>query len=313
MPAQHRSRHPLTGDPPTGDPHTYGGDVLAVQAHLTDRDRLIIDWVNRHGVLTTAQLTAAFFTNPTTAAHRLAKLRDLRLLDRFHRPAPGAWLSPWHWVIGPLGATITAAADGTTPPTPRALRARHAGLANSVKLPHLLGVNQFFIDLHVYARTHPHTALVQWWSEAETITRFHGLIHPDGHALWRHHDTLVGVFVEHDRGTEPLSRLVRKLSAYNQLTTNGGPTYPILFWLPNPTRETNLHRELAQHVSDRQTTVATAVASPDGPGHSETVSDLHDNPGRWALHQLPCDHGNPNSVYSPAVNDPAFDPPPHLR
>jgi hypothetical protein len=142
MPAPRQTRHPLPGDPhdtnhnnsqrqPTAHRRApaprpvrpgpraraargpAGGDVLAAQAHLTDRDRTIIDWVDRHGVLTTTQLTAAWFTSPTTAAHRLAKLRELGLLDRFHRPAPGAWFTPWHWVIGPLGAAITAdPADG---------------------------------------------------------------------------------------------------------------------------------------------------------------------------------------------------------
>jgi hypothetical protein len=335
MPVQRRGRHPLTGDSPTDDNtinqrrpivpgssitrpvcpacRSAGGDVLAVQAHLTDRDRTIIDWVDRHGVLVTAQLTAAFFTSPTTAAHRLAKLRTLGLLDRFHRPAPGAWFSPWHWVIGPLGATINAAATGTKPPTPQALRTRHAALTGSVKLPHLLGVNQFFIDLHVHARSHPHAALVRWWSETETTTRFHGLIHPDGHALWRHHDTLVGTFVEHDRGTESLPRLIRKLSAYEQLAANGGPTYPIVFWLSSSTRETNLHRELARHPLDPKLTVATAVATPGGPGPADAVWALHDTPGRWALHQLPSDHGDPNSVYAPAVTEPEPDPPTSLR
>jgi hypothetical protein len=284
--------------------------VLAVQSHLTTRDLTIIDWADRHGVLTTAQLTAAFFTSPTTAAHRLAKLRALDLLDRFHRPMPGGWFGPWHWVIGPLGAAITAAARNRQPPTPRALRARHAGLADTTKLPHLLGVNQFFVDLHAHARRHPHTALVRWWSEPETATRYHGRIHPDGHALWRDHDTTVGVFLEFDRGTEPLHRLAGKLAAYDQLASAGGPAYPVLFWLPSPGRETNLQTELARHrhrgVVPVATTAATAAGAPDGPGPAGPVWALHDRAGRWALHQLPCDHGDPRSLYTPDLTDPGL-------
>jgi hypothetical protein len=327
MPTPGPARHPLTGDPHGTDnstsrrqPAAHGrppatrpaqparrpaaGDVLAVQAHLTDRDRTIIDWVDRHGVLTTTQLTAAWFTSPTTAAHRLAKLRALGLLDRFHRPAPGAWFTPWHWVIGPLGAQITAATAGTSAPTPQTLRARHAALANSTKLTHLLGVNQFFIDLHVHTRHHPDTTLVRWWSEAETAERFHGLIHPDGHALWRHGDTLIGVFVEHDTGSEPLHRVVGKLAAYDQLAANGGPRYPILFWLPNHARETHLRHELTQHRAGREQAVATAVATPGGPGPAGGVWALTDRPGRWALHQLPSTHGDPHSPYTPALTEP---------
>jgi hypothetical protein len=311
MPGRRQTRHPLTGDPPRVRKDTTrpkpNPDVLAVQSHLTDRDLTIIDWVDRHGVLTTGQLTAAFFTSPTTAAHRLAKLRALGLLDRFHRPHPGAWFSPWHWVIGPLGAAITAAARDSAPPTPRALRARHAALADSRKLAHLLGVNQFFVDLHVHARHHPEARLVHWWSEPEAAARYHGRIHPDGHALWRHQDTTIGVFLEHDRGTEALHRLVGKLAAYDQLASAGGPAYPILFWLPNPARETNLQHELTQRRPDRYLPIATAVATPDGPGPAGVVWWLHGRPGRRALHQLPRHHGDPNSLYNPAATDPDLD------
>src|SRR5205814_6366187 len=88
---------------------TAGSAVLPAQAHLTDRDRQIADWLDRHGVLTTAQITAAFFASPITAAHRLAKLRTAGLVDRLHRPTTSRRLGPWHWVLGPLGAQITAA------------------------------------------------------------------------------------------------------------------------------------------------------------------------------------------------------------
>jgi Replication-relaxation len=335
MPARRQTRHPLTGDPPrslddnprlppgrlrpgtptrspiarpAATPRSSAADVLGVQSHLTDRDRTIIDWVDRHGVLTTTQLTAAFFTNPTTAAHRLARLRALGLLDRFHRPAPGAWFTPWHWVTGPLGALITAAARDTTPPTPRALRARHAALADSAKLPHLLGVNQFFVDLHVHARHHRQTQLVRWWSEPETATRYHGRIHPDGHALWRHRDHTIGIFLEHDRGTEALHRLVAKVAAYDQLASAGGPAYPILFWLPSPARETNLHRHLAQRLPGGYVPIATAVATPDSPGPAGPVWWLLGRPGRWAIHHLPHHDGDPHSPYNPALTEPDLDP-----
>src|SRR5207249_3901895 len=71
--------------------------ILPVQSRLTSRDRIIIDWLDRHGVLTTAQITAAFFTSPITASHRLAKLRGIGVIDRFHRPFPTGGFGPWHW------------------------------------------------------------------------------------------------------------------------------------------------------------------------------------------------------------------------
>lgn len=302
------SRHPLVGDIPIGSashtaPSVLG--VLASQAHLTDRDRTIVDWLDRHGVLTTDQITAAFFNHPNTAARRLTKLRDIGLVARFHRPQPTGGFSPWHWVIGPLGAQLAAAARDATAPTQQALRARHAKLAASPTLPHLLGTNQFFIDLHVHARNHPHTQLVRWWSEHDTVARYHGRIHPDGHALWRHRATVIGLFLEYDRGTENLTRLVRKLNAYDELAADGGPAYPILFWLTSTSREANLHAALTARREGVRVPVATGVW--DGTNPAGRVWALPGLCGRRTLAQLPSHHGDQHSMYNPSLRDPDLD------
>ncbi len=164
------STSPVSASP--GSARSAAG-VLPAQAHLTDRDRRIADWLDRHGVLTTAQITAVFFRSPITAAHRLAKLRTVGLVDRFHRPIASGGFGPWHWVIGPLGAEITAASRDEAPPTAAALRRRHARLADSSHLAHRLGTNQFFIDLHTHARHSAGTAALRlWWSERDTAKRF---------------------------------------------------------------------------------------------------------------------------------------------
>ena len=331
MSGPRRPRHPLPGDPPAyvadsglpdlpaavssspASPRSVpapsgpsGPGLLAAQSHLTSRDLTIADWLDRHGVLTTAQLTAAFFTSPITAAHRLAKLRAIGLVDRFHRPMPTGGFGPWHWVIGPLGAQITAAARDTTEPTPRALRTRHAKLVDSAKLPHLLGTNQFFIDLHAHARHHEDTALVRWWSEHDTTLRYRTRIHPDGHALWRQDNIVMGLFLEYDRSTEDLERLVRKLTAYDQLAADGGPAYPVLFWLHSAQREDNLHAALAQRRRVGPVPVATAVRG-NGHGPAGPVWTLAGGRGRRTLGELPYDHGDPDSMYNPNLHDPDLD------
>jgi hypothetical protein len=315
------SRHPPTGDSlavstgltasasasPSRPPSTSGSSLLSMQAQLTSRDLTIADWLDRHGVLTTTQITAAFFTSPTTASHRLAKLRAVGLLDRFHRPHPGGGFGPWHWVIGALGVQITTAARGVAPPAPRSLRARHARLVDSAKLPHLLGTNQFFVDLHAHARTHPGNRLVRWWSEPETHTRYGGRIQPDGHGLWRDDDITIGLFLEYDRGSEDLRRLVRKLAAYDQLAGDGGPAYPVLFWLHSRHREDNLHAELARHRLAGRVPVATAAR--DSAAHpAGRIWSLVGEPGRHSLGDLPFDHGNAGSLYAPNLHDPDLDP-----
>jgi hypothetical protein len=312
-----------TGRPTRSNPNQPAAagvplSILQVQARLTGRDRTIIDWLDRHGVLTTAQLTAALFTSPITASHRLAKLRAIGVLDRFHRPFPAGGFGPWHWVIGPLGARIAAAGRDAKPPTPAAVRARHDRLTDSATLAHLLGANQFFIDLYAHTRRHPRSRLVRWWSEHETAQRYHRRIHPDGHALWRDHhrdthgegdnDIVVGLFLEYDRGTEQLRRLVAKLDAYDLLAGDGGPAYPVLFVLHSAQREAALHDEFARCRSDGPVPVATAVRSPQdprSPSPAGAVWALVGQAGRRRrLAELPCDHGDPdNPLTTPNLQD----------
>ncbi len=275
--------------------------MLPAQAHLTDRDRQIADWLDRHGVLTTAQITAAFFISPVTAAHRLAKLRALGLVDRFHRPLPGGGFGPWHWVIGPLGAEITAAARDEAPPTAPALRRRHARLADSSHLAHRLGTNQFFIDLHSHARRSGGiTQLRLWWSERDCVQRFKRRFRTDGHALWHEDGTTIGLFLEYDTaGAENLARLLDKLVAYDELASDGGPAYPVLFWLHAPDREAHLHQMLADR-GPGLAPVATGVHTP-GTNPAGPVWWLAGDPrpGRRRLAELPSRHGEPDSIYNP--------------
>ncbi len=307
------SRRSASASPLSGTPQRVVGhgpvpvDVLAVQSRLTSRDRTIINWLDQHGVLTTAQITAALFTSPITASHRLAKLRAMGVVDRFHHPFPTGGFGPWHWVIGPLGARIAAAGRGTTPPTPKALHARHDKLTDSPTLPHLLGTNQFFIDLYVHARNNPETRLVRWWSGPDTARRYNGRLHPDGHALWRDNDIATGLFVEFDRGTEDLWRLVRKLIAYDQIAAEGGARYPVLFWLHSARRETDLHDEFARRRPTGPVPVATAVRDPLGPGPAGPVWALIGDPApRRRLGELPFDHGDRLQL-TPNLHDPALD------
>jgi len=313
--------------PPQGEPSPTGGgrnpnpsnrnssgprsgdDLLAALAHLTDRDLTIADWLDRHGVLTTGQIAAAFFASPITASHRLAKLRDLTLIDRFHRPLVAGGFGPWHWVIGPLGARITAAARDASPPSARALRERHARLADSSQLAHRLGTNQFFIDLHAHARRSDGAAqLLRWWSDRETADRYLRRIHPDGHALWCEDGTTIGLFLEYDSGSQHLGRLVRKLDAYDQLARDGGPAYPVLFWLHAAARERHLHQHLAAR-RPGPVPVATAVRSQSGVSPAGAVWAHAGAPHtRRRLIELPFSHGRAESPYNPHTWDCDLEP-----
>lgn len=76
----------------------------------------------------------------------------------------------------------------------------------------------------------------------------------------------VDFFLEYDTGTEPLPRLIDKLSGYASLATAGGPAGPVLFQLPGARREAGLHRFLAHSpVPVETTTFSTRPTIPPAP------------------------------------------------
>jgi hypothetical protein len=295
-------RPPATRHPPAGDPRRAPLPVLSVLARLTDRDLSIVDWLDQHGVLTTDQLTTAFFGAASTASHRLLTLHRLHLIDRFHRPRPAGGFSPWHWVIGPLGAQLAAAARGESPPSAKALRERHARLARNPALEHHLAANQFFIDLHRDARGRTDAWLPRWWSARQTAAAFHDRIHPDGHALWCESTSdglaTVGLFLEYDTGTErPIGRLVDKLDPYEELAGDGGPVYPVLFVLPTAERERRLHAALADRPAGTVPVATTARTAEDAAGPAGPIWLLAGDRYPRRLVDLPSQPGRPGSLY----------------
>jgi hypothetical protein len=285
-------------------PARAGRGVLPALAHLTARDLQIAQWLDQHGVLTTAQIAGALFTSDSRASHRLLQLWRLGLIDRFHRPNPGGGFGPWHWVIGALGARLAAAAHNRTPPTACQLALRHERLAASPTLAHLLGANQFFLDLHNHARASADHNLLRWWSERDTARRYSNRIHPDGHALWQHRRATIGLFLEFDTGSEHFDRVLRRLAAYDQMVADGGPAYPVLFWLHSAHREVNLQTALAAHPTSH-VCVATGVRGRYG-GPADTVWLLHGDTRRRMIDELPSHHGDPSSSYSLNLNDPTL-------
>ncbi len=205
-----------------------------------------------HRTLTTNQLAAVLFDSASTARARLYRLRQLGWVDRF-TPVRAGQRRQTHWVAGLLAARYHAVQHATPAPTPRTWRDRVEAIAASTHLGHTVGANQVFIDLLAHTRTHPHTRLARWWGPARTAAAVGQRVHPDGHGVWterlapedgRGWERQVGFWLEYDTGTEPLARLVAKLDPYTRLRRTGGPDYPILFHLPTPAREANLHDRL---------------------------------------------------------------------
>jgi hypothetical protein len=271
---ERRPRKPHQGFPHGDHRMTSSDRVLRLQARLTSRDRRLLDWLSDHQVLTTPQIDHALFGSRRVTQRRLLTLHQLQLLDRFRPLRPGGGSYPWHHVLGQVGAELVAAVRDQPPPRPSETARRARRIATSRVLDHRLGVNQFFTDLAGHARTHPGTRLERWWSEARCAAPgafAPGLvspIRPDGHGIWTDNGRRVGFYLEYDTGTEDLHTVLSKLARYDTHVVRGGPTWPVLFWLPSPARERHLHTLL--HERQSSITVATATCGADAPGPATT-------------------------------------------
>src|SRR6266545_8365860 len=300
LPRRRSSRVP----PPSGKPGPF--DPLR---RLTSRDELLLSWLAEHYLLSSDQITHALFTNPRTARQRLTILTRLGFLTAVPRGRDDGAPQPWLYTLGPLGLGLhpRAYSDpdnlGLKPPRSSVERARR--IIASPQMEHFLGVNQFFVDLHAHTRIHPHAKLARWWSERHATEVYSGGrgayggadIHPDGHGIWHVTDHTgphtVGFFLELDRNTENLARVIAKLRGYETLA-RFGPRYPVLLWVPDRARETSLLRALGGVPTAMP--VATAVHHPDpaGPIWALTADPYH----RRALHQLPS-HPGPDEPTNP--------------
>ncbi|MBT8224110.1 MAG: replication-relaxation family protein [Dactylosporangium sp.] len=265
--------------------------LLRLQYRLTNRDHTLLGWLADHGVLTTPQIAHALFPSVDVAQERLLALTRAGVLARFRPQRPDGGTHPYHYVLDQLGANIVASQRGEDQPRRDQARHRRWHLTNRANLPHLLGVNQFFINLAAHARTHPGCRLERWWPAArcqrcgafadasdETVVRaYTPVIRPDGHGIWAENGQRVPFFVEYDLGTEPLPTLIDKLDRYTHLVRHIHRSWPVLFSLPGAIRERNLQRRLADtrlHVA-----VATTVRDPAAFGTTSPAEAV------WWLHQ----------------------------
>ncbi|GAB3868138.1 replication-relaxation family protein [Dactylosporangium cerinum] len=244
-----------------------GGDrVLRLQARLTGRDRVLLDWLADHKVLTTFQICHALFGSLDFAQRRLLALYRLGLVDRFRPLRAGGGSFPWHYVLDQIGAEFVAASREQAPPRPGQTTERKRRIAASRTLEHQLGVNQFFTDLAGWARTRPQARLERWWPEQRCAepgvfgTTLISPVRPDGHGVFAEGERRTAFFVEFDTGFEQHSVLLSKVKRYAAHVAQGGPAWPVLFWLPSVARERHLHDLLA----DVDVAVPVATAARDG-------------------------------------------------
>ncbi|WP_344838689.1 replication-relaxation family protein [Actinocorallia longicatena] len=236
---------------------------------LNHRDRRILDLVWEHRVLTTFQIGAVFFTSPKTTRKVLARLHHAGALERFQPRSDDRGSIPIRWTLAPAGAYAVAAMRGQTVKELRYRRDHLHQFVLSQKLNHHLGVADFFTSLHAHARLHEDRNVEQWWSERACFTEWGDLAQPDAFGRWTEPvngaPTALEFFLEHDTGTETLARVAAKLPGYAKVMTRHRIRVPILFWLPNPTREANLRALLGTPAVPIATAVNTMGTAPGGP------------------------------------------------
>lgn len=268
-------------------------DLLAIQAHLTDRDHTLLGWLADHGVLTSFQIANALYPSLDFAQRRLRALcQQKKLLGRFRPFRAEGGTYPYHYVLSQKGADVVATQRGEPLPRRDQARQRRWHLTNRANLPHLLGVNGFFTDLAGHARTHPEARLERWWPAARfttmggfaepgdppTILARTPRVRPDGHGIFTEHDRRVPFYLEYDTGTEPLPILVAKLDGYEDLARDTRRVYPVLFTLHSGLREQHLHQRLGE--AGIRYPVATTTRDPGrAKNPAEAVWSLHRHPG----------------------------------
>lgn len=236
----------------------------------TPRDRWLLAMIAEHRVLTAEQITALAYRTVRSANRRLATLAALRLVERF-RTNPGQFgAAPYHYVLGPAGALLVAAAHDLTPKQFGYDRAKLLRQAFRPDLPHTTGCNSLLIHLAAAHRTHPEQRLTVWWDQDSCQRVWGDVIRPDAYALIAAPDRSgapgeCGFFLEYDTGTESLTQLVAKMDGYARHRDAYGGHRPVLIHLPNPARELALHARLTSAHGERPPVPVATTTAPD-PG-----------------------------------------------
>lgn len=220
---------------------------MDVASSLTDRDREILRLVRWHRVLTTSQVHAMFFSDLNTAQHRMTRLYELRLVERF-RPLRHGRDAEYHYVLDRLGAFVVAVMGNDDPEREVKVRWRTdqaLSIATSQRLSHTVGTNDVFVRLAAAARRLPGAELVTWWGERYCKSVLGEVVRPDGLGLWREGDAEVTFCLEYDRGTEALRRLAEKAADYARLEVAWGVPFWLLVVVPGPRREAGARSALS--------------------------------------------------------------------
>ncbi|GAA4884566.1 replication-relaxation family protein [Pseudonocardia sp. C8] len=264
-----------------------------VAAHLTERDRWIARMCAEHRTLTSTQIVQVAFPTRRAANYRLQRLYQWRVLDRF-QPYVGKGRSPMFYVLDTTGAHLLAHEDGIDPRLLGFRAERSIGIAYSLRLAHLHGLNSLFTGLIADALAQGDREVTAWWSEARCARHFGDIVRPDGYGRWREDDREIEWFLEWDTGRAPLGRFVAKVPDYLELAASSRIVTPLLAVFSTAGREAHARRLLTQHLRSqpRPQDVPIATTTTEELNRTGTASAsiwlplAHRDAGRWRLADL---------------------------
>lgn len=236
--------------------------LLSLVSKITPRDRQILNDLYEHNVLTTHHLHQLHFEGRAvrTMNQRLRQLRSYELIAPF-RPYAHTGTSPNHWVVDRLGVQLLAAQRNTAL-AELDYRADHRmRVALDYQLGHVLGLADTFVAFTLAARRTRSASLECWYSERESARRWGRHIRPDAYLQWDQDQVELHAFVEYDTGTEPLTKVARKMKGYTNLATESGLDSIVLFAVHSDQRADHLLNKLSKAPSARLRMVGTYVST----------------------------------------------------
>lgn len=271
----------------------YAKTLVWLAPRVTPRDRRILGGLYDHHVMTTHHIHRLHFpgVDVRRVRRRLLLLHQYGLLDRF-RPFFNRIRVPDHWVLTSTGAALVAEHRGMEPGELGFRQDRVLAWAHSGRIGHMLGLVECLALATEAARSISGASLAHWDNERECARRWGRYIRPDAYMRWHQDELALDAFWEYDTGSEPLTKVQRKMRGYARLARESRLPSIVLFAVHSDRREDNLTAKLADDVSDRVGVYATTHTRLGEQGPAEAVWRAADSPERLRLVDIALRHSD---------------------
>jgi len=230
-------------------------EITQLVRTLTTRDIAILIGLSNYRYLDRDQVEQLFFPSRRVSQRRIKWLRDHGLIYRWPMIEPPGWTRLHSLLLlSPRGARVLAACLGQEPR--RLVRLSQDCRDHCFNVGHDLGANAFFVALAVASRSLADEGLYHWVGEErcrrllreEAGPRYAPA--PDGWGRYLVGGQEIVFYVEWDRGTESVDRLLRKSANYiRYFIRRVAAAYShILFVFPSSGKELAFHKGLTKEL-----------------------------------------------------------------